>query len=574
VPGALTNVDLGAYGSIASNCQSRASTLTVRAGSTLIVNADFTQPVQPDNSIAVGSAATLSGRIWLVGTGANVLPDGLDIPVLSTPVTNGFFDIIESTVPAPKGKFLTLVPVSAAAGGVSYNLRLLPLTSGGSLTGALPGTYSGSVVAAETMDLNRDGLDDLALAIDFGPSLNGRVQVLLATPGGGLGDSRLAAIPPSPTCLATGDADGDGWDDLVVGVSSDSTGRLFLGAAAGGGSLIASTVFAVNGQPLSALIVPPDSGGGQAVGLADIAIGSTGGTGGSSGSKVAFYRAGTASPGQSVPVPPAPTAIGRRGRIVVTGGSSSSNVGGNLVVNGALVTLSPGATGAYALTQSIPVPGMPVLLDVADIDGDGFDEVVTANASPQPQGAGAPLPVYTLFRGQSSGFGQAVPFSPAAATSGLDISLVNIDSDGDRDLVCVQRTIGTQSSAVLIRIDTSGPGGALTFGEQTAIAADTPILSARGNLDGIGGDDLYLVDAASAAFKRGGVGGTAIPLLGTAPACLGDVDRDGVVNGNDLALVLGSWGLGGIADIDRDGVVNGNDLAIVLGAWGACAGAS
>lgn len=53
---------------------------------------------------------------------------------------------------------------------------------------------------------------------------------------------------------------------------------------------------------------------------------------------------------------------------------------------------------------------------------------------------------------------------------------------------------------------------------------------------------------------------------------LGDINHDGHVNGVDLAMVLGSWGVCSSnlcpADIDRDGFVNGVDLAIVLGHWG------
>jgi hypothetical protein len=52
----------------------------------------------------------------------------------------------------------------------------------------------------------------------------------------------------------------------------------------------------------------------------------------------------------------------------------------------------------------------------------------------------------------------------------------------------------------------------------------------------------------------------------------GDINRDGLVNGVDLAIVLSAWGVCGAgacpADLDRDGLVNGVDLAIVLGNWG------
>ena len=48
-----------------------------------------------------------------------------------------------------------------------------------------------------------------------------------------------------------------------------------------------------------------------------------------------------------------------------------------------------------------------------------------------------------------------------------------------------------------------------------------------------------------------------------------DLNRDGLVNGGDLAILLGAWGTtGSPADLDGDGVVGAADLAMLLGAWG------
>lgn len=57
-----------------------------------------------------------------------------------------------------------------------------------------------------------------------------------------------------------------------------------------------------------------------------------------------------------------------------------------------------------------------------------------------------------------------------------------------------------------------------------------------------------------------------------APPCPADLNHDGVVNGADLGLLLGSWGpcSGCAADLNADGVVNGADLGLMLGSWGAC----
>lgn len=51
----------------------------------------------------------------------------------------------------------------------------------------------------------------------------------------------------------------------------------------------------------------------------------------------------------------------------------------------------------------------------------------------------------------------------------------------------------------------------------------------------------------------------------------GDINADGAVNGFDLGLLLGQWGVSCTscrADVNRDGTVDGFDLGIVLGNWG------
>ena len=56
--------------------------------------------------------------------------------------------------------------------------------------------------------------------------------------------------------------------------------------------------------------------------------------------------------------------------------------------------------------------------------------------------------------------------------------------------------------------------------------------------------------------------------------CPGDVVRDELVDGVDLAAVLSQWATQGSgafnADIDGSGLVDGGDLALVLGGWGPC----
>jgi hypothetical protein len=229
VPGNLSAVDLGTYGSVASECNAKAGTFTARSGSSLLVTAGASA-VGNDYSVRVNNTANLAGRVWLLGVsgGASTLPANLDVPVLSCATANGFFDLIQTDVPPPAGKFLTLVP-SSVNGRTVFSLRLLDLPGNAELTGASTGSFSGTAVAAETIDIDHDGFDDLALAIDFGAGQPGLIQILLNDGAGNLGgNSVLKSIPAQPTCMAVGDVNNDGKADVVVGIASDNSARVYL----------------------------------------------------------------------------------------------------------------------------------------------------------------------------------------------------------------------------------------------------------------------------------------------------------------------------------------------------------
>lgn len=52
------------------------------------------------------------------------------------------------------------------------------------------------------------------------------------------------------------------------------------------------------------------------------------------------------------------------------------------------------------------------------------------------------------------------------------------------------------------------------------------------------------------------------------PANPADINGDGAVNAQDLALLLNAWGTANAAaDVNHDGIVNAIDLAAVLGSW-------
>jgi len=76
----------------------------------------------------------------------------------------------------------------------------------------------------------------------------------------------------------------------------------------------------------------------------------------------------------------------------------------------------------------------------------------------------------------------------------------------------------------------------------------------------------------TAAFPGGEIRGQILFPPLPPPPCAEDLNGDGMVNGADLAILLGGWGpcAGCPGDLDGDGDIDGADLATLLGAWGPC----
>ncbi|MFZ9688441.1 MAG: hypothetical protein ACO3DS_01240 [Phycisphaerales bacterium] len=84
--------------------------------------------------------------------------------------------------------------------------------------------------------------------------------------------------------------------------------------------------------------------------------------------------------------------------------------------------------------------------------------------------------------------------------------------------------------------------------------------------------DLTVLQRADTAVYDGTVPG--LDVLGSRlPALVtqrpGDLDGSGIVDGNDLGIMLSGWGSSTSNDVDGSGTVDGNDLGILLASWGA-----
>jgi hypothetical protein len=415
-------------------------------------------------------------------------------------------------------------------------------------------------VAAETIDINHDGFDDLALAIDFGPGQTGLLQILLNDGSGSLGGSSvLESIPSQATCMTVGDVDGDGLRDVVVGIASDQSVRVYRDDGQGG-LVPGSVIPAVGGSPTAVVVIPP-AGTALRPGSASVGVGI-------GGSKLKIYQDGSLQ--QEVTMAGTVETVkggntgGTQGTDIVTGGSKSASIHMMPVLETGFVQVlrrQPG--GYYAIVQTMELTAEPVGMDVADLDGDGLDDIVTANANPVLPSPGSALPVLCLFRNSGGTFGGAVPYQPSNASSGLSVSLIDADLDGDRDIVSVHRKIADDSEAVLLRVDTLGSGTPISIGQSTTLAANDPVLCARGNLDGIGGDDLYLVDGGGRNFLADER--LAIPFVASGGRT-GDLDRDGTIGPADVGLLLLDFGPCSRcpSDLDGNGEVDSGDIAFLL----------
>lgn len=89
----------------------------------------------------------------------------------------------------------------------------------------------------------------------------------------------------------------------------------------------------------------------------------------------------------------------------------------------------------------------------------------------------------------------------------------------------------------------------------------------HGQIMAVSAEGMY--DVTLVVWDMNGVYADSEPVTFTVDAHLNpaDLDENGAVDAEDLAILLGAWGTDG-GDVDGDGNTDANDLAIVLGAWG------
>ncbi|MBL9119499.1 MAG: VCBS repeat-containing protein [Phycisphaerae bacterium] len=232
------------------------------------------------------------------------------------------------------------------------------------------------------------------------------------------------------------------------------------------------------------------------------------------------------------------------------------NNGGVASDRGALFTqVTNGATGI------MPNVGDATLdIEVADYTGDGRLDVVTA-------------------QGESGNFQNRIYVNVTGPADSIAPNIVNVTfvADGDptgspaphvvRTVIFDSHTCDRGPYQITATLHYAANGSCGTV--KGSVVMDWVGNSMwRGIIPAMpaGAIVTYSVSAVDFAGNAGSSAEIEFTEAGVA-SILGDLTGDGIIDGGDLAVLLGNWDNPGLGDLDCDGTVTGADLSILLGAW-------
>lgn len=298
-------------------------------------------------------------------------------------------------------------------------------------------------------DLTGTGAADVVVA-NFDA---GDVSVLLQTsPGSGQYQTAMnVTTGGQPNDVVIADVNGDSWPDIVV-ADSASTGRVVILPQdhSNPGHFLAPVALATT-NPAASVIVGDLNGDGNA----DI-VTVTSDTNGNNGTALVFYQ-DPATPGSFL----APVAVASGAQ---PGSVKIADLNGDGVPDLAIANTGPGtdgigSSGVTVLLQDPANPGTfsaPVTyaaqsgtihLVVADIDGDGRPDIVTANLGPSPTGS-----VSVLLQDPARPGVFLAPISYTGFGQPLAVAVADLNNDGRPDIAVAD------GNTVTLMFQSTSPG--------------------------------------------------------------------------------------------------------------------
>jgi hypothetical protein len=353
-----------------------------------------------------------------------------------------------------------------------------------------------SVVIA---DLNGDGAPDLAVATTSvaadGSSPNpGFASVFLQNTSnrGTFQSGKHYATGNNPASIAVGDLSGTGTSDLVVANFVAGSVSVLLQTSPGSGQYQTATDVSTGGNPNDVVVADVNGDGKQDIVVADNA---------STGRVVVLLQDPASPAHFLAPVALATTIgasgvtvgdINGDGKADIVAAVSDTN--GN---NGAIVVFyqDPATAGSFLPAQSFAGGAQPASVRIADLNGDGLADLAVANIGPGTDGTGASGATVLMQDAANPGSFLA-PVTYAAQAGVIHIVVADLDGDGKPDLITANLGPSPTGSVSVLLQDPTRPG--IFQQSQSYSGFGQPLAVAVADLNADGRPDIAVADGSTA----------------------------------------------------------------------------
>jgi hypothetical protein len=346
-------------------------------------------------------------------------------------------------------------------------------------------------------DLDGNGLPDLALSTsiveDTGKNFTGRATVFLQSSStGGAFQPADYDVDTSPSSIAVGDLTGSGATDLVVANYNSGSISVLLQTAPRSGKYQAATAYNVGGSP-NELQLADVNGDGRL----DVVIADNASSGrivilpqdpSSPGKFLTALVLATPNPASGVTVGD----LNGDGKADIV--AATSDTSGN---NGAAIVFyqNPAAPGTFLAPVTVAAGAQPITVRIADMNGDGAADLVAANFGAGTNGVGS-AGVSVVLQDAANPGTFLTPVTYPAQVGTTHLVVADVDGDTFPDVVTANLGPSPYGSISVLRQDLTHTG-VLTVAQSYA-GFGQPLCVAVADLNGDGKPDIAVADGDTA----------------------------------------------------------------------------